>query len=933
MSKQIVLKRSVIAVAFTLGTTSMVMAQQAGANQPIQKVIVTGSNIKRAVDTETSQPVQVLTAAEIKTIGASTVKDVLDTLTSNTGALSDLGGGNSFATGSSGISLRNLGKGSTLTLLNGRRVANYGLADGGQETFVNIDALPADVIDRVEVLLDGASAVYGSDAVAGVINVITKKDFEGVLVKASARQSLLKSPLNKDKTASITVGKGDFNNDGWNIMGHLEAYKRHPYADREIDPVVPQWYKQYVNPSFGVTSTFSYPGNFVDRYPNPYPANPALAGQSFSVARPGCATLVDGLCRFDQYDRLGINAEAERYNFFGTGRLKLNDNHTVFTELTLAHTTTTYYNPPPIMQYTGTPSRWYDAKNGRLNFFTEPKLPVGHPDNPYTFPVALRYRYADDVTIFKSAAEAKQYRLMAGIEGSDYGWEWQSAVGVMGSKVYNDQRGGKHAANYLKAVNSGEYRFGGTNSTELLLRMFPVIVFGGESQQAFIDATASRELMQLPGGPLALAIGGDFRRDSFEAYVSDNVANGEIVGYGSINVKGERNISAAFAELNAPLTKKLELSTAVRVDKVGKADLSVVPKLGGKYAVTGNLLVRGTYAQGFRAPNVAETGEVALSAFNNGVTDPKRCAAANQLYAVLNAPGRSALDKADALRARDLGCAVSFASSIQGNPELEPEKSRSLNFGIVFDPMKNLSMTLDYYRIERRNEIGTLSNDAVLVNEDAIPGSVQRLGVTADDQRLSQRVFELTGQTIAFPVGPISALYRRYENLDKTRVSGLDLEVKHTWNLGANGKVKTNLKANYQLDYRGWDSITNDYTENLVGRYFDYKYNVRLNSSWTRGPMVLGATATYVPGTDLATNKYDTNNSPEGCAKRLIPAEYCRIEKDALLDVYGSWAFKNGVTTYINVYNITNREPTANVRSGNPPLRGRTLRLTAEYKF
>ena len=126
MKKQLVLKTSVVAVALTLATHAG--AQQTAANPaaPVQKVYVTGSNIARAVDTETSSPIQVVTAAEIATIGASTVKDVLDTLTANTGALSDLGGGNSFASGASGVSLRNLGKSSTLTLLNGRRVSNYG---------------------------------------------------------------------------------------------------------------------------------------------------------------------------------------------------------------------------------------------------------------------------------------------------------------------------------------------------------------------------------------------------------------------------------------------------------------------------------------------------------------------------------------------------------------------------------------------------------------------------------------------------------------------------------------------------------------------------------------------------------------------------------------------------------------------------------------
>ncbi len=933
MSKQFVLKRSVLAVAFTLGTSSLVMAQQVDATQPIQKVIVTGSNIKRAVDTETSSPVQVITAAEIKSLGASTVKDVLDSLTGNTGALDDLGGGNSFASGASGVSLRNLGKNSTLTLLNGRRVANYGLADGGQETFVNIDAMPSEVIERVEVLLDGASAVYGSDAIAGVINIITKRDFKGALLKAGVRQSFLKSALDKDQTASITLGAGDYNNDGWNVFGHLEAYHRTPYADREIESAVADWYKEYVNPSFGITSTYSYPGNYVDRYPAVYPANPSLAGKTFSTPVAGCATIVDGTCRFDQYDRLGIHAEAERYNFFGSGRLKLSGNRSAFTELTLGHTTTTYYNPPPIMQYTGTPSRWYDAKNGRLNFFTEPKLPVGHPNNPYSFPVVLRYRYADNVEMFKSAAEAKQYRLMAGLEGSDYGWDWNTAIGVMGSRVYNGIRSAKHAVNYLQAVNSGEYKFGGVNSPELLDRMFPVLVFGGESKQTFIDAKASRELMQLSGGPLSLAVGADFRIDEFKAYVSDNISNAEIVGYGSINVEGKRNISAMFAEINAPLTKKLELNGAVRLDKVGSTDVSAVPKLGMKYEVAKMLMVRGTIAHGFRAPNVAETGEVALSAFNNSIVDPKRCAAANQMYAILRGPGSTALDLADSTRARDLGCSVSFASSYQGNPDLEPEKARSFTAGLVFEPIPSLSMTLDYYKIERRNEIGTRSTSEILAQEDELPGSVDRLAVTADDKRLSDRVKELSGKTIAFPVGPVSALYRRYANLNRTRVSGLDMEIKHNIKMGSYGRLKSSLKANYQLDYRGWDTIENDYTENLAGNYEEYKYRVRLNTAWVNNGLTIGASAIYIPETRLIDDKYDENYSAQGCEDQGIPADYCRLEKDAVLDMYANYDITKNLTVNLNLYNVTGRPPRVDVRAGNPPLRGRSAKVSLEYKF
>ncbi len=910
---------------------SLSHAQESAASgaPSLQKVYVTGSNIKRAVDVETSSPVQVINRAEIETIGASTVKDVLDTLTSNTGALSDLGGGNSFASGASGVSLRNLGKNSTLTLLNGRRVSNYGLADGGQETFVNIDALPSEIIERVEILLDGASAVYGSDAVAGVINVITKKDFQGTTVRASARQSLLNSKLDKDQTASITSGFGDLARDGYNVFGHFEAYHRNPYTDRQIEHTVAPWYLEYVNPSFGVTSTYSYPGNFVDRYPANY-ADPTLAGQSFSAMQPGCPTVVDGMCRFDQYDRLGIHAEAKRYNFYGGGRLNLSPNHTLFTEVTLAQTTT-YYNPPPIMQYTGTPSTWYSSREGVLKSFTEPKLPVGHPDNPYPFPVSLRYRYADDVEMFKSTAKANQYRVMAGIEGVDHGWDWNAAVGVMGSKVDNDLRSAKHASNYLNAVLSGEYRFGGQNSPELLDRMFPNILFGGESKQVFADLRASRELMQLGGGALGLALGAEFRRDEFDAFTSENVANAEVVGYGSIAVTGARNIASAFAELNAPLTPKLEVNGALRVDKVGDTETSVVPKLGVRYEVSKSFMLRGTLAHGFRAPNVAETGKVALSAFNNSVQDPKRCAVANQIYDVLR--NGNALDLADSTRARDLGCRVSFASSVQGNPDLDPEKSRSVNAGFVFEPFRDLSLTMDYYRIERRNEIGTRATAEVLANEDQAPGSVQRAAVTDDDLRLAARAAELSGRTFTWPVGPVTALYRRYENLHKTRVSGVDMEVNHRLNLGAYGRLSTNLKANYQIDYRGWDSIENDYTENLVGNYENYRYNLRAATTWTQGNWRVGGVVTYIPETELIDTKYTTNYTPEGCEAQGIPPEFCKLKEDVLVNLNLSYTGIRDTTLSAYLNNVFGRDERVDMRAGNPAPRGRTLRVALERRF
>lgn len=933
MNKQFVLKRSVIAVALALTAPQAVWAQtEAAPQQTVQKVIVTGSNIKRGIDEQTASPIQVLGRDEIKAIGASTVKEVVDTLTSNTGALTDLGSGNSFSSGATGLSLRNLGKGSTLVLLNGRRVSNFGTADGGQQTFVNIDSIPSEVIDRVEILLDGASAIYGSDAIAGVVNVITRKEFSGLTLRAGARQSLVKRELNRDQTASITGGLGDFNADGWNVFAHLELYHRNPYTDRAVASQVPSWYTTYVSPTFGVRSTYSTPGNYFGKYPKNY-SDPALAGKSIATPAPGCApeNLEAGLCRFDQWARVGIHAEADRANFMSSGRLKISNDMIGFAEVTLSDTKTTFYNAPAIMQYTGTPSTWYNAGANRQESFTEPMLPVGHPYNPYSFPIQLRYRYADDMEMYKSQAHAKQYRVMAGLEGTHFGWDWNSAVGIMANRSDTSQRGSKNAKEYMDAVLSGAYKFGQKNDPALLLKMFPYFGFLGQSKQSFADIRANRELMDLPGGPLAVAVGAEYRRDSFDSWVTDNIAKAELVGYGSIAVNGSRNMYAAFAELSAPVIKDLELNGAVRFDKVGKTDANFVPKFSVRYQVHPTFMVRGTVSQGFRAPNNAETGNVQLSAFQNGIQDPKRCAIATQLYNELKKG--NAVDIADATRARDAGCSESAAVNITGNPALEPEKSRSVNAGVVWQPSKDLSMSLDYYRIERRNEIGTRDVSQILALEDKEPGSVNRLPVTQDDLNMSQRVFELSGKNIVQATGPISSIAMGYKNMNRTKVAGLDFELNNRIMLGSYGKLSNTVRANYQLDYRGWDTVEDTYTENLVNTYGNYRYNVRATSQWSNGPYRAGLALTYVPGTKLITDKYDDNNSPEGCEAREIPTDYCRIKKDVIVDVNGSYVLWKNTTFYANIDNFFNREPQVDMRAGNPPMRGRTLRLSIEHKF
>lgn len=933
MKKLPTMKKSALAVSLAImGLQGGFQNACAQDPAPVQKVVVTGSNIKR-LDSETASPVQIVTREEIMQSGANTVKDVLDNLTNNDhGAISDLGGANSWASGASGVSLRNLGLTATLTLLNGRRLSSYGFADGLQATFVNIDAIPAHVIDRVEILKDGASAIYGSDAVAGVINIITRKDYKGVTLNASAQQSLRNSFLNKSQTASITAGAGDLDKDGYNVFAHLEAYHRGAYKDRDIFPLLPDWYLK-MNPDRAALSTGSFPGNYTGRYPTNY-ADKTLAGKSFTTAAPGCAPelLIGGLCRYDYWKDSDANPAADRVAFFSMGRKKFADNLTGFAEVNFSNTKSTYYTSVPRSNITGVPLTWYDSIKGEMQYFTDPQLPVGHPFNPYSFPVGLNYRFSDNPDMFKNVGESRQYRVMVGLEGNHLGWEWDSALGTMSSTATQKQHLYRDRYGYYNAIVNGEYKFGQVNPQSVLDKMFPEMGSHGTSTQTFFDFKASRELMALGGGPLQLATGFDIRHESFEQASSDNVLNAQIVQFSGVSIQGSRNVAAAFAELNAPFTKQLEGSFALRADKSGKTEAAVVPKLGLSYKATDFLMLRGTAAEGFRAPSLPETGNGGASWFNNGYLDPKRCAMGTQMSDALKKG--NAIDQSNASLAYNLGCSVSFPARVLPNKDLKPEKSNSYTLGLVLQVTKDTSVTVDYYNIKRRDEISVLGVDETLANEDKKAGLVERGVITSQDIELAQRASELAGKPLGFTVGPIATIGAQYANLTKTKVAGVDVDVNSKWNLGSWGKLNTGLEMNYQLDYRSWSSFTNDYSENYVGRRGVPKIHAVGKVSWDTGDWTAGTRIYYTSGTTLSWGDLDSANTTEGCNDRGVSADQCKIAADTTVDFSLNYKGWKNTSVSMNLFNAFGRDTVMQMRPGGPlPLRGRVLKVSLEHKF
>lgn len=339
-------------------------AQEQEKATNLDRITVTGSNIPRT-NTETPSPVQVVTRQEIDRTGKTTLAEYLQTITADGAGSIPKTFGNGFAGGGAGISLRGLGAGSTLVLLNGRRMATYGLADDGQKVFTDLSTIPLDAVERVEVLKDGASAIYGSDAIAGVVNIILRSDFQGAILRAS--YGLSGDSDGDSKKATLTAGTGDLASDGWNAffsldVGKTDAIKISDRKNRKwigTGDTRPWGYdaadSQFLGGAYLSNGTAGGVGPngsvFDDR--NATEENPA-----FLVALPGCANLttIPGQsdasaqaqgCLWDPAQQYRDLTPEEKYiNVFGRATFAFGEGGEIYTEIGYSKKETIFSNTP-----------------------------------------------------------------------------------------------------------------------------------------------------------------------------------------------------------------------------------------------------------------------------------------------------------------------------------------------------------------------------------------------------------------------------------------------------------------------------------------------------------------------------------------------------------------------------------------------------------
>lgn len=793
-----------LSVAFSAGFA--MHALPAGAQtQSLERVEVTGSNIKR-VDTETSSPILVVTRAEIESSGKVTLAEIIQALPINNNGSVPTSFGNGFAAGASGASLRGLSVNSTLVLINGRRLAPYGLADDGQRNFSDLSSIPLDLVERVEILKDGASAVYGSDAIAGVINIVLRKDFKGVIVSASAGTSRY-SDANSGR-ASITAGFGDLSADNYNVFFNLEASKQNRLTmddrsgKREFIGVADSspWGFDLYNSGLSMvrgyqanasgSSVSGSPTGWARAVTGPASLTP-VAGSRYNQLSSTCVpprggetlapvpypTTAYGGCLWNVYDYVDIMPKEDKFNFFGRGTVNINANMQAYAEFGLFNSkVSTFYTP------TSVSGVWPNAASNAVMNNTYITMGPNHPDNPNPgYYSRLRYVTAD-LGGRDSDYDTTVTRVLAGIKGTASAWDYDAGFLYTESKTDRVQNGYVRNSvlnDFLNATNlsgmnptNSYYRLGvnaGLNSPEVNAALAPTLQNTSKTSVTALDAKASRELMTLAGGPMSLAVGAELRSEKLDSPATSFTTEGDIIGLGYAAFQQSRNVSAVYAEVSAPVTKTLELTAAVRDDHYSDWGNAFTPKIGAKWQVAQPFMIRGTYAQGFRAPGAAEGGNSSSAGYTSYV-DPVRC------------PGGNALPGAIAGADCGAGTAVAFST---GNTAIKPEKSDSFNLGFVFEPTKQLNMSVDLWQITRKDEIIGADVQAILNNPGGYPtAQIIRDGSTA-----------LPGIANS---GTLLAILAPYQNGPNTKTNGVDIDLNYK---GARMDNGVRLSAGMNLSY------------------------------------------------------------------------------------------------------------------------------------
>lgn len=898
--------------------TTPAPASQNGQPAALQTIVVTGSLIS-TTSVVTPSPVQIISKAQLVQSGYTNISDVLRNISANGQGTLSQSFSFAFASGASGVALRGLAVGDTLVLIDGERTVPYPLLDDNERNFVDLSAIPFTAVKQMQVLKDGGSALYGSDAIAGVVNVILRKQYQGFQVTGSTGTS-----SHWDGTTEhigFIGGQGDLATDGynWYISGDFQHQDQILAKNRSGN-----WTNINFTPWGGFNNT---PG--------------AAIAQANGVTYPDTLTgyLVNQTTGNIDYYLPGCDAAAQAQNkcsYLPPG----SQIRPSGTSIDLLGKFTKELNAGWQL---GIQASWFDSKSEQVGFPSNVYPGTGYPPGieniafdayhaphtviypPITLPAGypgVPAQYAGDALVYnfselglgKTEVNTNTYRLLASLTGTAAGWHIKGTVGAMYAVQGFDQYGNISATAVQNALNNG-YILGSTGATQLFA---PKAESRNTSNMDLVDVHATHKLFRLPGGPASLALGVQWIKEGHNVTAPASVASGVQIG-DSTYASGNQYDRAVFAELQLSPIKHMQIQAEGRYDNYKGFGSDTTPKIGLKYTPWHWITVRGTWSKGFRVPSIAE-GVSSGESFGAGTyQDPALCPT--------NVPTGKVAGPGD----YPSQCLFPLVGVLLANQHLKNVTSTNWTAGLILRPFRAFSASVDYYNIKINNDIipafeagGRFAGAISFVRGPNIitnycPTSFTAGCTTAD--LIKQRT----------TTGPISFLAFPYLNASSTNVSGFDVGLHYHWDMGRfgrfTGEAQWTHEITYQLTFGGVGTFELAGTHGPSGVSGDTgnpkdRFNVRL--SWMKGRWTLTPSVNFIghfsitdPSSGIPTcaDALAYNGNFPGGTVAPNQKQFCTVGYFLVTNLYAKYQINGSLSMHASVRNLFNKQPPIDVQT------------------
>ena len=869
----------------------------AQAQQTLERVEITGSSIRR-IDAESALPVQIIKREAIERSGYTSTVDLLKNLPALMGGTAESGSVGLESYGFAGASIHNIGETRTLVLLNGRRLAPFGGQSlTGSNNAIDLNSIPISAIERIELLSDGASALYGSDAIAGVINFITRRG--GTEGTATAGVSFPRGGA-RETNVSMTKGFGDIEADGFSVVLSASADKRTSLAakDRKFarsgEFFFTEGGQKY---RFQTASSRSIPANVYDQNYNRF--NPYLLANGKCPAHHFTVSNADEqACTYDFASDLEIYPERERQSLTASFDRKLGDGGaTLFGDLVFTRSkslSTVSYNPSEVVI---SPSSPYFGQAVAAGGYNDPAL--GGVLASYRF-TDLGKRITDD--------RAESLHMVLGVEGKLGSWDYNLAYTHSQSVVRGSLADGYGYNNrVLDALNTvvDPFALPGQQSdaarAAIANAKYTGYWNGGKSMLDGVEARGSTELMALADGPLQLGSGVSVFREQY-TYQPSALAQGlgGDTRFGDdaaeVPLKGSRHIYGAFAELVAPVAKGVELTAALRHDHYSDFGGTTNAKLSGRWTPMSGVLLRGSLGTGYKAPSISQ---VKAGRQKYGVSGGSLdCGLADGNGLTLN-------DVAASLGATCLdGAQADVIAS--GNAKLKPERSTQGTLGFRIEPTHTFSFGADLWAVGIRDAIGQIDQNAILSDYRKYAGS------------FTTSVSAATGQTLL-------ALYQPNVNQGKELRTGIDFDVAGRTSLIRGIDVTSQLNATWMLR-DSYQTMKDAAYASSLGRMGDngqvtFRWQARWVNTVSVGDWLHTLALNYKSGYrdfDVAASGLADVNivNADGSIGALVDTLKRNVADYITMDWQTSWRLTRAVRLNMGVLNVFDRNPPRSLTVG-----------------